>query len=380
MHMPFEQGPIRPPSEAESLLLRLTRNCPWNRCTFCPVYKGRKFSKRPVDDILSDIDEVAGGAERVRELSWRMGCGGEVTRSVAAAVLESAGTGPAEAAAALWLYHGRGSVFLQDSDALVLPHESLIRILEHLRSALPGVKRVTCYSRSATLARRKPGKLTEIRMAGLDRVHVGMESGSDRVLELARKGATSRLHIEGGLAALQAGLELSEYVMPGLGGEALSREHALESARVITAISPHFTRLRSLGIRRGTPLRLMAEGGRFSPLDDDALVAEIRLLVEHLEGAHTRLVSDHILNLLGELEGRLPEELPALLGILDAYLDLPDHERELFRLGRRAGLLHSTSDLGRPGLRSAVEQLSRQVGDMGRSVGDICAELLEKMI
>ena len=180
--------------------------------------------------------------------------------------------------------------------------------------------------------------------------------------------------------ALQAGLELSEYVMPGLGGEALSREHALESARVITAISPHFTRLRSLGIRRGTPIRLMAEGGRFSPLDDDALVAEIRLFVEHLEGAHTRLVSDHILNLLGDLEGRLPEELPGLLGILDAYLDLPDHERELFRLGRRAGLLHSTADLGHPGLRSAVEDLSRKVADMGRSVGDICAELLERMI
>jgi len=378
--MPFEQGPIRPPSEAESLLLRLTRNCPWNRCTFCPVYKGRKFSKRSLEDIISDIDDVAEGADRVRDISWRMGCGGEVDHAVACAVLDHARTNPATAAAAAWLYHGKGSVFLQDSDALVLPDESLIRILEHLRRALPGVKRVTCYSRSATLARRKPGRLADIRRAGLARVHVGMESGSDEVLKLARKGATSRLHIRGGLAALEAGLELSEYVMPGLGGEALSRDHALESARVITAISPHFTRLRSLGIRRGTPLRSLSERGRFSPLDDDALVAEIRLFVEHLEEARTMLVSDHILNLLGNLEGRLPEGRAGLLAILDAYLDLSDDERGLFRLGRRAGLFHSTADLLNPGMRRAAEDLSRRARDMGRSVDEICTELLERMI
>jgi len=378
--MPFEQGPIRPPSEAESLLLRLTRNCPWNRCTFCPVYKGKKFSRRSEEDILSDIDEVAEGIRRVRESSWRAGLGGAVTRDLAAQVLGDPATGPAEAAAAVWLFHAKGSVFLQDSDALVLPEASLVRILTRLRTSLPEVTRVTCYSRSATLARKKAGVLRNLREAGLDRVHVGMESGSGKVLDLVSKGATPVLHVRGGVAAMEAGLELSEYVMPGLGGVGLSREHAIESARLICEISPSFTRLRSLGIRRGSPLAAQAAQGRFSSLDDEGIVKEIRIFVEHLADARTVLVSDHILNLLGNLEGKLPGDHGGLLRIIDGFLGLPGEEKDLYRLGRRMCLLDSVEDLGNPAVRREIEAVCRQARDLGRPIDEVCKELLQRMI
>jgi uncharacterized Fe-S cluster-containing MiaB family protein len=378
--MPFEQGPIRPPSEAQSLLLRLTRNCPWNRCVFCPVYKKKKFSKRSEQDILDDIDEAAEGVHRAKELSWQAGLAGEITRTIAARLLGDPETTAATAAAAVWLLHGKGSVFLQDSDALVLPNDVVVRILRHLKEKLPGITRVTCYSRSATLSRKSVEALTNIREAGLDRVHVGLESGSRAVLELVRKGATPEMHVKGGRNVLEAGLELSEYVMPGLGGTDLSREHAVESARVIAEISPHFTRLRSLGVRRDTPLEEMISRGEFAVPDDDSIMREIRLMVERLEGARTTIVSDHILNLMGDLEGTLPGDAGRLLGTIDAYLDLPARERSIYRLGRRAGIFDSTKDLDSPAMYAAAERLYREVAGARESVDEVCRELLGRMI
>jgi hypothetical protein len=378
--MPFEQGPIRPPSEAESLFIRVTRNCPWNRCVFCPVYKGRKFSRRSDEEILADIEEIAAGILRAKELSWRTGQGGSITRGAASAILSDPATAPAEACAAAWLYQGKGSIFLQDSDALVVPVGSMVRILKTLREKLPDVRRVTCYSRSATLARKGAAALREIREAGLDRVHVGMESGSDRVLELVRKGATAKIHVDGGRAAIEAGLELSEYVMPGLGGKELSSLHAVESARVIREISPHFVRLRSLGIRRGAPLFDMVERGEFKAPGDDDVVREIRSFIEHLGKTRTILASDHILNLLGDIEGKLPGDAPALLETIDAYLGLPQRERDIYRVGRRLGLFHSTRDLDDPDRRRTAENLALKAAGTPGGIDELCTRLLSGMI
>ena len=378
--MAFEQGPIRPPSEARSLLLRVTRNCPWNRCVFCPVYKGKKFSKRKEEEIIEDIDDVARGLDTAGELSFQMGCGGEITAAVAQAFVQSPDTTEAEAAAGVWLYHGEGSVFLQDSDALVIPAAAIIRILRHLREKLPMIKRVTCYSRSATLSKRGADTLKEIREAGLDRVHAGMESGSKKVLELIQKGATPEIHVRAGRAVMEAGLELSEYIMPGIGGKALSREHAVESARVISEISPDFTRLRSLGIRGRTPIGQMVEKGELEVLDDDGMVKEIRLLIENLGNARTMLVSDHILNLLGNIEGRLPGDQAELLAIIDAYLELPQKEKDIYRLGRRACVFNSTDDLRNPGRRRIAEGIYDEAQSSGMTIDEMCREMLSRMI
>ena len=220
--------------------------------------------------------------------------------------------------------------------------------------ALPILERITTYARSHTLVRRSVDDLKELREAGLTRVHVGMESGCDAVLEDIQKGCTQKEQIEGGLRVLEAGMELSEYLMPGLGGKKLWKEHAQDSAEAVAAIEPHFLRLRSLGLRRHTPLAQRAAEGEFEPLDDEEVVREIRHFIEALGGARTTLVSDHFLNLLQELEGRLPDEKERLLSILDEFLALPERERQLFMVQRRLGLTTYLRDRRDPDRKSVV--------------------------
>lgn len=124
----------------------------------------------------------------------------------------------------------------------------LVEAIRYLREKIPGVGRITSYARSSTLAKKSVSELTEIREAGLDRIHVGMESGSDRVLQFVKKGVTAKKQIEAGIKVIEAGMELSEYFMPGLGGKELSEDHARESARVLNEVNPHFIRLRTLRV------------------------------------------------------------------------------------------------------------------------------------
>lgn len=362
----FEQGPIRPPSEAGSLLLRFTRNCPWNKCTFCPVYKRREFSRRSLEEIKRDIDAVFEIIEALKKLSFSLGFAGAMNREVLSAVFSDPSHNDCFRHVAYWHIVGNGTVFIQDANSLMLPSPMLISALQYLRSKVPGITRITSYARSSTLARKRVEDLKEMRAAGLDRIHVGMESGADRVLEFVKKGTTAAQHIEGGRRVIEAGMELSEYVMPGLGGVAMSEEHAVESARVLNAIDPHFIRLRSLRIPPRAPLYKDKAEGRFVPLSDDDVVREIRLFIETLEGIHSTLASDHIMNLLQDVEGRFPGDKPAMLATIDRYLALPLEERQLYRLGRRGGALVSLDDLDDPVMRGrlqlAMKELVQQTG------------------
>ena len=164
-----------------------------------------------------------------------------------------------------------------------------------------------------------------------------MESGSDNVLALIRKGVTADDHIKAGLNIKKAGIELSEYVMPGLGGVQWTRDHALETARVLNEINPDFIRLRTLHVVPGTGLDELMQKGDFSPLTDEEILREIQLFLENLNVRETELASDHILNLLEELEGRLPEDKPKLLSIIQKYFELSAQDRLIYRLGRRSG-------------------------------------------
>ncbi|MCU0571850.1 MAG: radical SAM protein [Syntrophobacteraceae bacterium] len=379
--MRFEQGPIRPPSEAGSLLLRFTRNCPWNRCTFCPIYKGQPFSRRSLAEITGDIDAAASILDHLSSLSSRMGYGGRLTREVAGAALSDPSLSDQARHVALWALAGKGTVFIQDANSLVLETDVLVKALHHLRERIPGVQRITSYARSSTLSRKTLDELKSIREAGLDRIHIGLESGSDAVLAFVRKGATAAQHIEAGRRVIEAGMTLSEYVMPGLGGKKWWREHAIETARVLNEVDPHFIRLRSLRIPPHVPLRADVEAGRFVPLTDDETVEEIRLLVENLHPTRSVLTSDHIMNLLPELEGRFPRDKAGMLAVIDRYLSMSEIDRLLYRLGRRGGMLQSLDDLDDPHLRSRLERARRElVAEAGGDIEKVIIELGDRYI
>ncbi|MBN2125112.1 MAG: radical SAM protein [Deltaproteobacteria bacterium] len=379
----FEQGPIRPPNEARSFLLRVTRNCPWNQCLFCPVYKKRTFSLRSVEEIREDIQRARDIADDIKALSWKMGHSGKVSDEVISAVFNSADYSDAYRSVALWMYYGTGACFLQDADNLVMRTDDLVEVLRFLREKFPEIERVTTYSRSRTIVRKSVGSLKRIRDAGLDRVHVGMESGYDPLLKFMKKGVSAAQHIEAGRKVLEAGMELSEYVMPGLGGQDLWKEHALGTARVLNEINPHFIRLRSLRIPDRVPLSKKLKAGEFRMQTDDMVAEEIRLFIESLEGITSTVTSDHIMNLLEEVTGRLPEDKERMLEVIRAYQSLSDLDRLIYRVGRRGGAYRSTGDLKRDPatydkIRNLVGNIRAKEGDDG--VERFIAEMVDQYI
>ncbi len=342
----FELGPIRPPSEARSLLIRLTRNCPWNKCAFCHTYRGTKFELRPVEEIKNDIRTIQSMVEKITETSWKYGHGGRITQSVANYFFESdEGHGEGIRSVVAWLYFGGESVFLQDANSIIMKTDDLVEVLNFIREQFPWVQRITSYCRSKTAARKSVEELTRLKEAGLSRIHIGLESGYDPVLDFIKKGTTAQDHIRGGQNVVASGISLSEYVIPGLGGDRWSREHAVETAKVLNAINPDFIRLRTLQVVRGTDLYDMLQKGDFHPLPDEEILREIRLFIETLDGITSTVVSDHILNLLEELEGKLPEDKPRLLATIDRFFALPDRDRLIYRLGRRKGIYRRLGDL-----------------------------------
>ncbi len=373
----FEQGPIRPPSEAESLLIRVTRNCPWNRCTFCPVYKGAAFSLRPVDHVIQDIEAVHHELSRIREAAGdREG----MTHSDVSRLAAGAADRPAFFAALNWFSRGMESVFLQDANSLVMKPADLVAVLEHVKRRFPWVARVTSYARSRTVARISDTDLAAIRRAGLSRIHIGMESGSDRVLERVCKGAAKADHVKAGQKVKAAGMELSEYVMPGLGGRELSEEHARESADALNQINPDFIRLRSLAIPPTAPLWEEYQKGLFKPLKDVEAAAEILTFIESLSGITSMVKSDHILNLFEEVEGRLPGDREKMASVVKTFLAMDPERRTLFQVGRRMGLFRTLADLSDPGRAGQVGQVIQSMGVTPENVDETIYELMRRFI
>jgi len=350
----FEMGPIRPPSEGQdrSLLIRVTRNCPWNRCTFCNTYKSMKFGYRSVAEVKEDIDAAKRIGDLLKEASWRSGAGGGVTDRVLQSVITANpdlygndSGAPDEVQIRLhnlgnvaqWMNAGARTVFLQDANTLIMRTPELIQVLEYLRQALPTIERITSYARAKTVVQRSLEDMKALRQAGYSRLHIGLESGCDEVLQAMQKGVTAQEHIEAGRKVIASGISLSEYVMPGLGGRKWSRKHALETARVLNEIgSPDFIRLRSLVVRRGSPLRQQAAEGEFEPLSEDEVVDEIALFIESLD-CDSYLISDQMSNLLWEVEGKLPQDKQRILQVIESYRALPPLDKLRLRLQRRLG-------------------------------------------
>lgn len=355
----FEVGPIRPPSEAFSLLIRATRNCPWNRCLFCHTYKGKRFEYRSVEEVKEDIGKAKAIREEIKLLSWRMGYGGR-TKEIARMLLQSPEVADGVRNVALWLYYESRTVFLQDANTLIMRTPELTEVIRFLKETFPEVERITSYARAKTAAKKSAEELRELHEAGLSRLHIGLESGSRKVLEYVQKGVTPEEQILGGRKVREAGISLCEYVMPGLGGRKFWQEHVVETARVLNEIDPDYIRLRSLHVTSDSPLHQKMMSGDFEPRSEDEVVEEIGQLIERLD-CHSILKSDHILNLLPEVEGKLPEDKEKMLGVISRYLGLPEEKRRNFVLGRRSGYYESLADLESPYKYERVEQLRRRI-------------------
>lgn len=339
----FRVGPIRPPSEANSLLLQVTQGCTWNKCKFCQLYRHTGFKAYSADSIKADIDNMAYIADRIE--NYRLAGGGWDIAGINRELSQTSG-GERESfyMVANWLINGDGSVFLQDGNTTALSSGRLSDVLIYLKQAFPQITRITSYGRAQNLAKVSPEEFAELKVAGLDRIHSGFESGSDEVLKLINKGVTAAEEITAGKNVKAGGIEFSVYFMPGVGGKALTEENARGMSEVINEINPDFIRIRTAAIKPQTGLYEDYLRGDFILCSEDDKVREIRSIIERAEGIETRLVSDHITNLLQTVEGSLKTDKDYMLGIIDRYLAMPEEDKRLYQAARRTiGILSPES-------------------------------------
>ena len=277
MNLQYDFPPYRPPSEAYSCLIRFTRGCPWNKCKFCMMYKKIKFEIRPIEEIIRDIH-----------------------------------TAP--------LIFGKDikTVFIGDSDSLLMKTDDLVLLLNEIRKVFPELQRITSYARIRTLKAKGVENLKKLREAGLTRVHIGLESGSDKVLKLINKGPKARHFIETAPMIREANIEFCFYVLLGIGGREFTHEHAIETVRVINEAKPDFVRFRTIIPIPGSELYKMIENGEFTYLTDEEIILEQYKIIENIN-VETYIANDHISNLVA-IEGKLPENKQYFLKVLEEAL------------------------------------------------------------
>ena len=375
----FELGPIRPPSEAASLMLRVTRNCPWNKCKFCGLYRGEQFSVRPVEHVIRDMDQVRYYIDQIEEAMQRPGDADY--RQLSSLQMGLSPPGQMAFHSALnWVRSGMRSVFLQDANTLVIKPDDLVAILEHLRQVFPQVERVTSYARSHSIARISDADMARLAVAGLNRIHIGMESGADAVLDFIKKGVDKETHVVAGRKVKGAGIELSEYYMPGLGGKEYSSANALQTAEAMNRINPEFIRIRTLAIPAGVDLYRDVQMGTFTPLNDQQMAAELLLFLDNLEGITSVVKSDHILNLFQEVEGGLPHNRERMTEPIRTFMNLEPSQQLLYLVGRRTGIFTRLADMEDVQLKGHAEKALLAHRVTSDNVETWTAEMMQRFI
>lgn len=278
----YDSPVFRPPSEAYSFILRLTRGCAHNKCTYCNMYRGVPFQ------VLTDE---------------------EIERQIRMATE----------------YNGAGvrRVFLADGDALVLSTERLLKVLATLRRLFPNFERASSYAAPKDILRKSPEELRQLQEAGLKLLYYGMESGDTKTLTDIKKGVDGPQSIEVGKRAIAAGMELSVMVILGIAGREGSKRHALATAAALSAIRPTYLGAISLMLYRGSELKAQFERGEFHPLPPAGLMEELYQMIEHLDLPETEQClfrSNHISNYV-PLKATLPKEKPQLLKAIRYSID-----------------------------------------------------------
>jgi radical SAM superfamily enzyme YgiQ (UPF0313 family) len=277
----YEEPVFRPPCEANSLIIQATIGCPHNRCTFCGMYKGKKYRVRPLDEIKEDI--------RMAKLVW----------------------------------HEPVSVFLADGNTIAMRADDLVEVLDCVTGTFPRVGRISVYGGARFLRGRNVEDLARLREHGLSIIYMGLESGDDEILRRVRKGCTADDYVRAAGKVRQAGIELSTYVLAGLGGAERTREHALYSAATLNRMKPDFIRVRTLALLPGFIMTGELEAGTFEECSGRQIAEETRALIENLD-VEAEFLSDHVSNYL-PIYGRLPEDKELMLAAIDRALAEPDN-------------------------------------------------------
>ncbi|MDK9736038.1 radical SAM protein [Vibrio sp. D404a] len=337
----FQQGPIRPPSEADSLLIRTTQGCPWNKCKFCTLFEGMEFSIRPVEDIKRDI--------------W----------------------------AAKAFYKGRTfeTCFLQDGDSFAMDTQDLLDVLYTLKKAFPELKQISSYGRAQTMTKKSPAEMKAICEAGLNMLYCGMESGSIDVLQKMKKGITPKSIIKSAEYAKQAGMKMMTFIILGLGGKELSTQHITETAALLNKINPDEIRILSLAVKSGTELDELVQNGQFTPLSEKEMLEEQYQLISHLDGVTSNYGNYHGINLLMELNGRLPNDKASFLQTIVQFMMMSEADQNNFILGRRTHYYATLNDMNNRLMYDTVNrELERIQHQSFATLEDIFYQLRQRMI
>jgi radical SAM superfamily enzyme YgiQ (UPF0313 family) len=271
---------IRPPSEANSLILQVMYGCSHGNCTFCGSYVDKPFRVRPFSEVIEDVQNLPEGYKR------------HVDR-----------------------------VFLADGDALAIPKRRMLELLDLLKAGLPSLQRISAYANAHSLLRLAQEDLDEIHKNGLELLYLGLESGDDPTLEFIKKGVTVAQQIEGCRKAKAAGFAMSVTAILGIGGDERTHEHAIGTGKALSAIDPEYIGILSLMLESGTEMTEAVRSGRFkvpAPLD---LLRELREIIANIDVTHAVFRSNHASNYL-PLRGTLPEDKAALFEGLDRVIDM----------------------------------------------------------
>lgn len=283
--MQYEGVVYRPPSEAYSLIIQVTLGCSHNKCTFCNMFKDKKFRIRKLEDIFHDLEE------------------------------------------ARTHYHSVKRVFLIDGDALVLKTEHLEKILIRIRELFPECERVGLSSTSKDILRKSDDDLIKLRDLGLKIIYLGVETGSNNILKDIKKGVTADEIMEAGKKVRRNGIKLSVSLISGLGGKEKWEEHALETAKVINAINPEYIGLLTLIVEPNTELANTVKKGEMTLLSPKEVLIETRKFVENLDLRHSIFSGNHASNYI-PLSATLPEQKELLLKQIDALIEKNDDFKE----------------------------------------------------
>ncbi len=280
----------RPPSEANSLIVQATIGCSYNKCTFCDMYKGKRFRQRPVEDVLDDLRMARGYYPRVEK------------------------------------------IFLADGDALIMKTERIIEILDTIKDFYPECKRVALYASPQSVRLKTDEELKTLKEHGLYIAYLGLESGNDEILELINKGETAQELIKAGQRIKKSGILSSVTVISGLGGTQRWQRHAVDTAKALNAMNPDYIGLLTLMVRENTPMYEQVRSGVIKLLSPLQIAEETRLLLEHMDSPGSVFRMNHASNYLS-LRGGLNDDKAAMIARLDAAIEGKTHfKREEYRL------------------------------------------------